>query len=878
MLEYTPMMTQYLDIKKNYNDCLLFFRLGDFYELFFQDALIATEALDIALTKKSCGKKDGNPLKVDMCGVPFHSADGYIAKLISKGYKVAICEQIENPKETLNKIVKREVVRVITAGTITDSNILEESKNNYIMCIFQNKVGFSLAVCDVSTGEFLTSEFALDDSSKIIDEIGKFSPSEIIVNDSFSLSYEIENIFGIKTYNCLDFYFNLENAKETLLNHFKVSSLNGFGIEENPLLICSSGALISYLLNTQKNNLSHISTIKTQSSSKYMFLDISSRRNLELTETIREKSKKGSLLWVLDKTKTPMGARLIRKWIEQPLIDKCEIEKRLNAVEFLKTSPFLKEDFKDNFSSIKDIERLIGKISYKAANARDLVSLKASFKNLPSIKSLLEKSNSELFKEIYENFDTLLDLYKTIDTSIIDEPPFSVREGGMIKDGFNLEIDNLRLAKNEGANWLMALETKEREETGIKNLKIKYNKVFGYYIEITNSNLNLVPERYIRKQTLANSERFITEELKKIEETILGADEKIVEIEFQEFSKIRNHIAENIERIQKCANFIAIIDVITSFAEVAEKNNYNKPDILDCEQNILEIKLGRHPVVEVLSKYQFIPNDTILDTETNMLSIITGPNMAGKSTYMRQAALITLMAQIGSFIPAESGKISIVDRIFTRVGASDDLATGQSTFMVEMSEVANILNNATNKSLLILDEIGRGTSTFDGLSIAWATLEYIVDKNKIGARTLFATHYHELTTLEEKLNGVNNYFVEIKDNGDDIVFLRKIIKGASKGSYGIHVAKIAGIPNQVVARANEILKILTLNENSTSTMASNDYIQNDNENFKYTAQTKRNILFIDEVSKEFKDLDLNKITPLGAWQKLFELKNKISKL
>lgn len=878
MLEYTPMMTQYLDIKKDYNDCLLFFRLGDFYELFFQDALIATEALDIALTKKSCGKKDGNPLKVDMCGVPFHSADGYIAKLISKGYKVAICEQIENPKETLNKIVKREVVRVITAGTITDTNILEESKNNYIMCIFQNKVGFSLSVCDVSTGEFLTSEFSLNDSSKIIDEIGKFSPSEIIVNDSFSLSYEIENIFGIKTYNCLDFYFNLENAKETLLNHFKVSSLNGFGIEENPLLICSSGALISYLLNTQKNNLSHISTIKTQSSSKYMFLDISSRRNLELTETIREKSKKGSLLWVLDKTKTPMGARLIRKWIEQPLIDKYEIEKRLNSVEFLKDSPFLKEDFKDNLSNIKDIERLIGKISYKSANARDLVSLKASFKNLPSIKSLLEKSNSELFKEIYENFDTLLDLYKTIDTSIIDEPPFSVREGGIIKDGFNLEIDNLRLAKNEGANWLMALETKEREETGIKNLKIKYNKVFGYYIEITNSNLNLVPERYIRKQTLANSERFITEELKKIEETILGADEKIVEIEFQEFSKIRNHISENIERIQKCANFIAIIDVITSFAEVAEKNNYNKPDILDCEQNILEIKLGRHPVVEVLSKYQFIPNDTILDTETNMLSIITGPNMAGKSTYMRQVALITLMAQIGSFIPADSGKISIVDRIFTRVGASDDLATGQSTFMVEMSEVANILNNATNKSLLILDEIGRGTSTFDGLSIAWATLEYIVDKNKIGARTLFATHYHELTTLEEKLNGVNNYFVEIKDNGDDIVFLRKIIKGSSKGSYGIHVAKIAGIPNQVVARANEILKILTLNENSTSTMASNDYIQNDNENFKYTAQTKRNILFIDEVSKEFKDLDLNKITPLDAWQKLFELKNKISKL
>ncbi|MDE6357930.1 MAG: DNA mismatch repair protein MutS, partial [Eubacteriales bacterium] len=527
---------------------------------------------------------------------------------------------------------------------------------------------------------------------------------------------------------------------------------------------------------------------------------------------------------------------------------------------------------------IKDMERLIGKISYQTANARDLISLKLSFQNLPAIKALLEQSFSDLFKEIYKDFDTLLDLYQTIDSSILDEAPFSIRDGNMIKDGFNPEIDKLRLAKNEGANWLIALENKEKEETGIKNLKIKYNKIFGYYIEVTNSNLNLVPERYIRKQTLANGERFITEELKKIEETILGADEKIVEIEFEEFCNIRNHIAENIGRIQSSANFIAILDVIVSFAEVAEKNNYNKPEILDCNENILEINLGRHPVVELLSKDQFIPNDTILNTDTNRLSIITGPNMAGKSTYMRQVALITLMAQIGSFVPSDSAKISIVDRIFTRVGASDDLATGQSTFMVEMSEVANILNNATNKSLLILDEIGRGTSTFDGLSIAWAVLEHIADKSKIGARTLFATHYHELTTLEEKLEGVNNYFVEIKDNGDDIIFLRKIIKGSSEGSYGIHVAKIAGIPNQVISRANEILEILNLNENSTSTMAANDYSIPNNENFKYTAKAQRNILFVDEISKEFKELDLNKISPIDAWQKLFYLKSKIDKI
>ena len=878
MLEYTPMMKQYLEIKQKYSDCLLFFRLGDFYELFFEDATTTVQELDITLTKKSCGKKDGQPLKVDMCGVPFHSADGYIAKLVSKGYKVAICEQIENPKDATGKIVKRDVVRVVTAGTVIDTNMLEESKNNYIMCIFENKIGFSLSVCDVSTGEFLASEFKLDESNKIIDEIAKYNPSEIIANDSFSLCNDIENIFGMKIYNCIDFYFNFQNAKECLLNHFNINNLHCFGIEENPLLICSSGALISYLLETQKNNLSHILNIKKHSSEKYMFLDISSRRNLELTENIREKTKKGSLLWVLDKTKTPMGARLIRKWIEQPLIEKDEIEKRLDAVQYLKDNVFIKEDFKENISNIKDIQRLIGKICYQTANARDLIALKSSFENLPNIKSLLSFSSASILLEMYEKFDTLEDLYKIIDASILDEPPFSIREGNIIKQGFNSEIDTLRLAKKEGTNWLVELETREKEKTGIKNLKVRFNKVFGYYIEISNSNLDLVPEYYIRKQTLANGERFITEELKNIEETILGADEKIVEIEFEEFSKIRDNIAKNINRIQETANFIAIIDVLLSFAEVAEKNGYNKPVILEDEKNIININIGRHPVIEMLAKEQFIPNDTILDTEENTLSIITGPNMAGKSTYMRQVALIVLMAQIGSFIPADSAKISIVDRIFTRVGASDDLATGQSTFMVEMSEVANILNNATNKSLLILDEIGRGTSTFDGLSIAWAVLEYIADKNKIGARTLFATHYHELTSLEEKIKGVNNYFVEIKDNGDNIVFLRKVVRGVSEGSYGIHVAKIAGIPNYVINRANEILDILNINENSRYKIANNKLnqdIENYEDNFTYSKDLQKNVLFVDEISKEIKNLNINNISPIEAFKKLLELKNKI---
>lgn len=879
MIEYTPMMSQYLEIKENYKDCLLFFRLGDFYELFFEDAVITVSELDIALTKKSCGKKDGEPLKVDMCGVPFHSADGYIAKLIEKGHKVAICEQVEDPKNMSGKIVKRDVVRVVTAGTVIDTNILEESKNNYIMCLFENKAGIGVSVCDVSTGEFLTIQFSLSEKSKVIDEIAKYNPSEIICNSKFSLVSNVEKVFGIKIYNCLDFYFEIDNAKDTLLKHFDVLNLSGFGIDEEPILISVSGALMRYLLDTQKNNLSHISNVKKYTTNKYMSLDISSRRNLELTETIREKSKKGSLLWVLDKTKTPMGARLIRKWIEQPLIDKEDIENRLLAVEYIKNNTLDKIDLIDYLSKIKDMERLIGKISYQTANARDLISLKNSFKDLPEIKQILLKSNTQLIKDICDDFDTLEDLYSIICSAIQEEPPFSIREGDLIKDGFNEQIDKFREAKNKGTSWLLDLEEKEREKTGIKNIKIRYNKVFGYYIEVTNSYLSLVPDDYIRKQTLANCERFITEELKKIEEAILGADEKLVEIEYEEFCKVRNHLADNIGRIQKMANIIATLDVLLSFAEVAIKNNYKKPNVLDDKNGNINISLGRHPVVELLVEDSFIPNNTMLDKEKNRLAIITGPNMAGKSTYMRQVALIVLMAQIGSFVPCDDADICIVDRIFTRVGASDDLATGQSTFMVEMSEVANILNNATDKSLLILDEIGRGTSTFDGLSIAWAVLEHIAER--IGARTLFATHYHELTEIEGKIDGVNNYCVEIKDNGDDIIFLRKIIKGGATSSYGIHVAKLAGIPSRVIDRANEILEILNVCD---ATKTSNVNIQNldeknqDEEDFYYNASTKRTILFVDELEKEFKSLDIDNISPREAWQKLFEIKSKLQNL
>ena len=872
MQKYTPMIQQYLKIKKNYKNCLLFFRLGDFYELFFEDANIAAENLDITLTSKEAGKdENGEKIKIDMCGVPFHSADGYISKLISHGFNVAICEQLEDPKN-VKGIVKRDVVRVITPGTVLDTSVLDETKNNYIMCIFENKANIGLSFSDVSTGEFLTTQFEADEKKKVIDEIAKFNPSEIIANSKTTLKEEIEKIFNVKLNIYQDFNFDFHNSITTLCNHFNVLNLDGFGLEDKYFAsICSSGALFSYLFETQKNTLSHINNIKRYSSDKFMILDISSRRNLELTETIRERTKRGSLLWVLDKTKTPMGSRLIRRWIEQPLIDQKEINLRLDSVEEIKNNVFLREDLREILKNVKDIERILSKVIYLTANARDLITLKKSFETLPKIKNILNDFDSGILKSL-KKIDQLDDIYNLINETIDEEPPFSIREGGIIKTGYNDKIDEFRLAKKNGSIHLINFENEEREKTGIKNLKVRYNKVFGYYIEVTNSYLKQVPQTYIRKQTLSNCERFITEELKQYEELILEADEKVVDIEYKVFCDIREKIAQNAKRIQKVSKEIAIIDVLCSFAQVAEEQRYCKPKVEKDRKGQTQIISGRHPVVEMLSD-SFIPNDTNLDKGKSRLAIITGPNMAGKSTYMRQVALIFLMAQIGSFVPAKSANISITDRIFTRVGASDDLATGQSTFMIEMNEVANILNNATSESILILDEIGRGTSTFDGLSIAWAVLEHIADKKKIGARTLFATHYHELTSIEQKVDGVNNYCVEVKDNGDDIVFLRKIIKGGSESSYGIHVAKLAGIPRSVINRANEILAFLTKNDLSKL----NKSKKND-DNFYYTSKAKKEVFFVDELETEFKNININDITPVEALQKLISIKNKLDNL
>ena len=855
MAKLTPMMEQYMQIKENYKYCLLFYRLGDFYELFYEDAVIASKELELTLTGKNCGQEERAP----MCGVPFHSADGYIAKLVEKGYKVAICEQTEDPKKAVG-IVKRDVIRIVTPGTVLDTNVLDESRNNYIMCIFKNTDGYGVASCDVSTGEFQVTAVPKELDNKVIDEIARFNPSEIICNKDVELGEQVSRIFDIKLNEYSQWAFDYQNANICLCNHFKTLNLMGFGLENDKPCVCAAGALLEYLIETQKNNLSHISTIKKYAANKYMVLDISSRRNLELTQTIRDKSKKGSLLWVLDKTKTAMGARLLRKWLEQPLIVEEEIDKRLDAVEAFKDNGFEREDLKEMLNTIFDIERLMSKVIYATANAKDLVALKNSFKYLPQIKDNLSNYDSEYVKEIYEEFDCLEDVYELIDKSISDEPPFSVREGGMIKAGYNAEVDKLRSAKNEGSGWLTALEAKEKEETGIPKLRIRYNRVFGYYIEVTNSYKDQVPDRYIRKQTLANAERYITPELKEIEDTILGADEKVVALEYDLFSEIRNKIAQKIERIQSTAQNLSVIDVLQSLGDVADKNNYVKP--LVNNSSIIEIKNGRHPVVEKVSKESFIPNDTYLDSD-EALAIITGPNMAGKSTYMRQVALLVLMAQVGSFIPAESAEIGITDRIFTRVGASDDLATGQSTFMVEMVEVANILNNATNKSLLILDEIGRGTSTFDGLSIAWAVLEYIA--KKICARTLFATHYHELTELEGKVRGVKNYCVSVREQGEDVIFLRKIVEGGTDRSYG---AKLAGVPRSVVKRADSILKLLASEDKTLNVDTDSDYTYDDE-------PIEKKIMVLNEISAEFENLDINNITPFEAMKKLYDIKEKL---
>lgn len=868
MAKYTPMMEQYLEIKEKYKYCLLFYRLGDFYELFFDDAIIASKELEITLTGKDCGAEERAP----MCGVPFHSADGYIAKLIDKGYKVAICEQTEDPKKAKG-LVKRDVIRVVTPGTVLDSNVLDEGKNNYIMCLYLDvKNGWGIAVCDLSTGEFITTRFAPGEDNKVIDEIAHFMPSEIIANSAVTLCDKIQRVFDLKVNTVPDGDFKYSDADVCLCNHFKTINLGGFGLDNEPLCVSASGALMLYLTDTQKNGLQHISSIKKYSSKGFMVLDISSRRNLELTSTIRDKGKKGSLLWVLDKTKTAMGARLLRSWIEQPLTDLDEINKRLDSVGALKDKVFEREDLKELLNTIYDIERLMGRVVLGTANARDLVSLKLSFENLPHIKRIIGGFDSDYTRELSQSMDTLEDIYSLIDEKIADEPPFSVREGGLIKRGADEETDRLRSAKEQGSAWLMELETKEKELTGIKNLRVRYNKVFGYYIEVTNANLNMVPDRYIRKQTLTNCERFITPELKEIEDTIITADERLNDIEYSLFTEVRKKTADNIERIQRTAMNVAVCDVLQSLAETAEKNNYIRPEVAD--DGKIDIKDGRHPVVERVSSEPFIPNDVRLDTGENRLAIITGPNMAGKSTYMRQTALLVLMAQIGSFVPASAAHIGITDRIFTRVGASDDLATGQSTFMVEMVEVANILNSASKNSLLILDEIGRGTSTFDGLSIAWAVLEHIA--LKIGARTLFATHYHELTELEGKVDGVKNYSVSVKEKGDDVIFLRKIVSGGADKSYGVHVARLAGVPQCVTDRADVILETISASDSFASTGA----VDND-EDFDYTKHNvvpKQKIVRFSEVDDELADMDINQMSPIDALNKLFELKKRVAEM
>ena len=801
-MKLTPMMRQYFEIKENYKDCILFFRLGDFYEMFFEDAETAARELELVLTGRDCGLEKRAP----MCGIPFHASNSYIGRLVAKGYKVAICEQVEDPKFAKG-IVKRDVIKVITPGTYTDSSFVEETKNNYIMTIYADleRNRCSLAITDISTGDFLATEGELE-KGVILDEISKFNPKEIILLDS--LDQELIKDITLTTPALISRkpieYFE-ENFEEVLNNQF--------GEKSNSLSLMvkkSSNALVKYILDTQKISLTNINDIEVYSLVDFMTIDLSSRRNLELTENLREKSKKGSLLWVLDKTETSMGSRMLRRWIEEPLVNKEKITLRLNAVEELFKDLSLNDSLKEALHDIYDIERILGKISNKNANAKDLIALKTSIGKIPNVKGIIENCTSSLLKNYHNNLDDLRDIYDLLEKSIKEDPSLTLKDGDLIKDGFNGEIDELRLAKTNGKDWISSLENREREFTGIKSLKVGFNKVFGYYIEISKANYSSIPEgRYIRKQTLANAERFITPELKEIEEKLLGASEKLCSLEYDIFLDIRNEVENHIDRLKTTAKIIAELDCVSNLAFVALENDFKKPEIN--ENGETKIENGRHPVVEkVIPKGEFIPNDTIINKEDNQLLIITGPNMAGKSTYMRQVAIITLMCQIGSFVPASKANISVVDKIFTRIGASDDLAGGKSTFMVEMWEVSNILKNATENSLVLLDEVGRGTSTYDGLSIAWSVIEYICKNKNLRCKTLFATHYHELTKLEGEIHGVRNYSVAVKEVDNNIIFLRKIIEGGADQSYGIEVAKLAGIPDEVINRAKEILETLEM--------------------------------------------------------------------
>ena len=870
MAEYSPMMQHYLATKEKYKDCILFYRLGDFYEMFFDDAINVSRELELTLTGKDCGQEERAP----MCGIPYHAAESYIAKLVQNGHKVAICEQLEDPK-LAKGIVKRDVIRVVTPGTVTETNLLEDKRNNYIMSIFKKGIFFGIAVCDISTGDFYSSEIKEENNfERLLDEISRYSPSEIIANEmlyncreeiskikerfNIYISTEEENNFSENTENIYMQYALLDdkgNIVKNLENRlFSVAAING---------------LIKYIEDTQKTKLEHINKITMYTITKYMSLDINARRNLELTEKLRDKSKKGTLLWVLDKTATSMGGRLLRRWLSDPLIDVTEINNRLEAVKEFKDDLMLRGELSASLKGVYDIERLAGKISYGNANARDLNSLKSSASKLPEIKKLIANTKSNMLRKLYDELDPLEDIFALINKAIVEEPPILITEGGIIKMGYDPEIDELKKAMIDGKTWLVQLEAKEKEETGIKGLKVGYNKVFGYYLEVTKSNLSMVPDRYIRKQTLTGGERYITEELKELENKVLGAEEKVVALEYKKFTEIRETIKTQIQRLQKAAIVVSKLDVLCSFAQVAEDLNYCMPQVDN--SGIIDIKDGRHPVIEkMLPSGSFVSNDTYLDKNNNRLSIITGPNMAGKSTYMRQVALLTLMAQIGSFVPASSAHIGVVDKIFTRVGASDDLSMGQSTFMVEMMEVSNILKEATANSLVVLDEIGRGTSTYDGLSIAWAVAEYIADKEKCGAKTLFATHYHELTQLEDTLEGVKNYSIAVKEKGEDIIFLRKIVSGGTDESYGVHVAKLAGVPKVVTQRANEILKKI-----ERKNVLVNKIAEKENKK-KVDGQLDMYNFKLAEIAHELDKVNINELTPIDALNTLVKIKEEMT--
>ncbi len=879
MAQLSPMMTHYLETKKQYPDCILFYRLGDFYEMFFEDAETVSRELEITLTGKDCGLEERAP----MCGVPYHAVEGYLNRLVQKGYKVAIAEQMEDPK-LARGLVKREVIRVVTPGTILSAQALDETKNNYLMAVVYMGNNYGIATVDITTGDFFVTEVSSERA--FLDEVNKFSPSELICNEPLYMSGldmdDLRNRYHMAVSALENRFFSDDACRRILKEHFKVMSLAGLGLDEYENGMIAAGCALQYLYETQKNELPQLNKLTPYTTGQYMVIDTSTRRNLELVETLREKQKRGSLLWVLDKTKTAMGARMLRTFIEQPLISKKEMERRQAAIEELNMNFISREEIREYLNAIYDLERLLGRISYKTANPRDLLAFKNSLTMVPHIKQLLNEFSCDLLKKINEDMDTLSDLCGLIDRAIVEEPPITVREGNIIKDGYSAEADQYRKAKTEGKSWLAELEAKEKEKTGIKNLKIKFNKVFGYYFEVTNAFKDFVPDYFIRKQTLTNAERYTTGRLKELEDIIMGAEDRLYSLEYELFCQVRDAIAKEVERIQSTAKAIAGIDVFTSLSAVAMQNNYVKPQIN--EKGIINIKGGRHPVVEKMIRDDlFVANDTYLDNGKNRISVITGPNMAGKSTYMRQTALIVLMAQIGSFVPADEANIGICDRIFTRVGASDDLASGQSTFMVEMTEVANILRNATRNSLLILDEIGRGTSTFDGLSIAWAVIEHISSPKLLGAKTLFATHYHELTELEGTISGVNNYCIAVKEQGDDIVFLRKIVKGGADKSYGIQVAKLAGVPDSVICRAKELVEELSsaditshakeIARLSAGTIPHKAIARPDEVDLNQL--TIFDTVKDDDIIKELGELELSNMTPIDALNTLYKLQTKL---